>query len=60
MIALMERTPVPVTTIPGALERLGRGLTIEQMSLPDFIKAAWPIIEPARAFIPNWHIDLIA
>jgi len=60
MNAVAERAPIPVTTIPGALERLARGLTIEQLSLPKFIRAAWPIIEPTRAFVPNWHIDLIA
>ena len=26
----------------------------------DFIPLAWPIAEPSRAFIPNWHIDAIA
>jgi len=26
----------------------------------DFIPLAWPIAEPSRPFIPNWHIDAIA
>jgi hypothetical protein len=26
----------------------------------DFIPLAWPIAEPGRGFLPNWHIDLIA
>jgi len=26
----------------------------------DFVPLAWPIAEPSRAFIPNWHIDAIA
>lgn len=52
--------PAPITTVRGALERLGRGLLTEQMTLPDFIRDAWPVIEPARTLIPNWHIDLIA
>jgi predicted phage terminase large subunit-like protein len=25
-----------------------------------FLGMAWPIVEPARRFIPNWHIDAIA
>jgi predicted phage terminase large subunit-like protein len=29
-------------------------------SLRDFIAAAWPLVEPATEFIPNWHIDVIA
>lgn len=60
MIGLLERPAHPVTTVAGALERLGRGLMIEKMSLPDFIRQAWQVIEPARVFVPNWHIDLIA
>jgi hypothetical protein len=24
------------------------------------IREAWPILEPARPFVPNWHIDTIA
>lgn len=29
-------------------------------SLRAFIAQAWPIVEPAKAFTPNWHIDAIA
>jgi predicted phage terminase large subunit-like protein len=25
-----------------------------------FVRAAWPILEPATPFLDNWHIDLIA
>ena len=28
-------------------------------NLYEYIKAAWPVIEPAP-FLPNWHIELIA
>jgi len=31
-----------------------------ERSLPDFIRQAWPIIEPTRTFLTNWHIDLLA
>lgn len=57
--ALAVRPSSPITTVAGALERMGKSLLVEQMTLPDFIREAWPIIEPARAFIPNWHIDMI-
>jgi predicted phage terminase large subunit-like protein len=50
----------PINCVSGALQRMGRSLMSEQMSLPDFIREAWPIIEPARTFVPNWHIDLMA
>lgn len=30
-----------------------------QKSLDNFIKAAWPVIEPGHPFIDNWHIDAI-
>jgi len=29
-------------------------------SLREYIKQAWPIVEPNTPFIPNWHIDAIA
>ena len=28
-------------------------------SLGGFIRAAWPLVEPATPFAPNWHIDAI-
>lgn len=28
-------------------------------SLVDFIKIAWPILEPGRTFVPGWHIEAI-
>ena len=30
-----------------------------EKSLRIFIEQAWPIVEPGREFIPNWHIDSI-
>lgn len=29
-------------------------------SLVDFMKLAWPIVEPARKFVSNWHIDAMS
>lgn len=31
-----------------------------EASLVDYMRLAWPIIEPGRSFVPNWHIDCIA
>src|SRR5215210_6822806 len=28
-------------------------------SLKAFIAEAWPLVEPATRFVPNWHIDAI-
>lgn len=43
------------TTDPDRDEYVGR-----QMSFREFIPEFWPIVEPGRDFIPNWHIDAIA
>lgn len=26
----------------------------------NFVRYAWPVVEPAHLFVPNWHIDAIA
>jgi predicted phage terminase large subunit-like protein len=31
-----------------------------ETKLATFIKAAWPILEPATPFIPGWHLDAIS
>lgn len=31
-----------------------------ERSLAEFIRQAWPVIEPGTEYIDNWHIDLIA
>ena len=33
--------------------------TAEQ-SLMDYVRQAWPILEPDQPFLPNWHLDLVA
>ena len=33
---------------------------LSRRSLVEFIRLAWPVLEPARRFVPNWHIDAIA
>ncbi|MEW6378077.1 MAG: phage terminase large subunit [bacterium] len=30
-----------------------------EKSLRSFIEAAWPVVEPGRSFVDNWHIDSI-
>lgn len=31
-----------------------------ERSLSEFVKQAWPVIEPGTRYIHNWHIDLIS
>ena len=31
-----------------------------QRSLRDFLRIAWPIVEPETILLPNWHIDAIS
>ncbi len=31
-----------------------------EMKLSHFTKAAWPVLEPGKTYLHNWHIDLIA
>lgn len=31
-----------------------------ERNLSDFIRQAWPIIEPGTEYVHNWHIDLIS
>ena len=31
-----------------------------ETSFRAYVEQAWPILEPATPFLPNWHIDLIA
>jgi predicted phage terminase large subunit-like protein len=32
---------------------------LAEKSLSNFIKSAWPILEPKNQYVHNWHIDLI-
>lgn len=40
-------------------ELIACDVSICEESLREYIKMAWPILEPATPFIPNWHIDCI-
>jgi predicted phage terminase large subunit-like protein len=33
---------------------------LAERSLAQFIRQAWPVIEPATEYLHNWHVDLIA
>lgn len=33
---------------------------VPQLPLRDYIRQAWPIVEPKRRYLHNWHIDAIA
>ncbi len=40
--------------------RVAKQLSCPRISLRDFVPGAWPIVEPARLFQNNWHIEAIA
>ncbi len=29
-------------------------------SLPEFVRAAWPVLEPVTPYLSNWHIDAVS
>ena len=31
-----------------------------ELSLANFIKKAWHVVEPGQPYVHNWHIDMIA
>ena len=33
---------------------------LAERSLADFVRQAWPILEPKTQFEENWHLDFIA
>src|SRR5216683_5091 len=32
---------------------------LSEKSLADYVREAWPILNPSTPFVPNWHLDLI-
>jgi predicted phage terminase large subunit-like protein len=44
-------TPIPVAALDRALAR---------KSFKEYLRQAWPLLEPARPMIPAWHLDAIA
>lgn len=32
---------------------------LAEQSLSEFVKSAWPVLEPGKEYLHNWHIDLI-
>jgi predicted phage terminase large subunit-like protein len=44
------------------LAELSRRQELERLtgSLREFIRAAWPIVEPGTSYVSNWHLDAIA
>ncbi len=55
--ALRERARALLEQAPQAISQTqaeARNLTLEQ-----FVRWAWPILEPATAFVDNWHISCL-
>ena len=52
-------TSAPSSTIlvptPADIDR-----ALAERSLVEFIRQAWPIVEPGTPYLHNWHVDLIA
>jgi predicted phage terminase large subunit-like protein len=47
----------PLLTRPGILDELDAELA--SRSLREFVRQAWPIVEPFTPFVSGWHIDAI-
>jgi len=54
---------VGLIKLPRPVDRAGTLKAIEkrkcEMSLAEFVKAAWHIIEPGQPYVHGWHIDFI-
>ena len=33
---------------------------LAERSFADFVRQAWPVLEPQTSFVDNWHVDLLA
>ena len=38
---------------------LGVDRELARRSLGDFVRMAWPVLEPGQAYLHNWHIDAV-
>ena len=38
---------------------VSKALRRQQISLPDYLKATWPLIEPSKEFVSTWAVDCI-
>ncbi len=52
----LPRTVNPAAVLQQIREEKARRA---EESLPEYIRQAWPVIEPGRDYISNWHIDCI-
>jgi hypothetical protein len=48
---------VHLLSSPSLLQDLNRELATRH--LKEFIRQAWPVVEPATPFVPGWHVDAI-
>jgi hypothetical protein len=42
---------------PSLLLDLDRELAMRQLG--EFVRQAWPVVEPSTPYVPGWHIDAI-
>lgn len=64
MISLLDPTTSPQLPDPDELREELKALEVELSirrceSLRHFVESAWPLLEPEKPFIANWHIDEI-
>jgi predicted phage terminase large subunit-like protein len=41
-------------------KRIAKQLSSPKITLREFVRGAWGIVEPSRAFVPAWHVDAIS
>ncbi len=58
MTAAVEERP-SVNSVAGALAAIARGLMVEPIDLREFVREAWAVLEPAKRYVDNWHVDYI-
>ncbi len=60
MAMMQPATPNPASLQADVFARLAHGLQEERLTFKEFARASWAIVEPARPFMENWHLDCIA
>src|SRR5579863_9087732 len=50
----------PEVDLEGFLDLHALEKEIGRRRFRDFVELAWPLVEPSRPFLANWHIDAIA
>jgi predicted phage terminase large subunit-like protein len=59
--AMIEKAPQvnPASVQAQIYARIAAGLEETRLPFADFARESWPIVEPARPYLTNWHLDAI-